>query len=111
MQTARGIRRRAWAMIGVGGILLATMSGIIAVVAYIIARSGEPGATNRFDGGPAMAAIVLGVLGLVWVFGLAALENGIWLLRYGMRNRMLMKATFGICLALGIIGLVAQFFN
>lgn len=111
MQTAHGIRRRAWLLIGVGGVLLALMTALIAVAAFVIVRSGEPGASNRFDGGSAMNAFAFGALGLVWVFGLTALENGIWLLRYGKRNRLLVRLTLGICLALWLLGLFAQFYG
>jgi hypothetical protein len=111
MHTARGMRRRGWLLIGVGCFLLAMMTATIAAVAYVIAQSGEPGATTRFDGSPAMAALTFGVLGLVWIIGLASLENGIWLLRYRKRNRLLVKATLVICGVLWLIGLLIQLFD
>lgn len=111
MLTPRSIRRRGWALIGVGCFLLAMMTATIAAVAYVIAQSGEPGATSRFDGGPAAAAFTFGVLGLVWIIGLASLENGIWLLRYRKRNRLLVNATLGICSVLWFVGLLIQFFD
>jgi hypothetical protein len=111
MQTARGIRRRGWLLIGIGGFLMAMMTATIAAGAYVIVQSNQPGATNRFEGGPVIAAFLFGVLGMVWIIGLASLENGIWLLRYGRRNRPLVKATLYICGALWLVALVVQFFE
>jgi hypothetical protein len=111
MQTASGIRRRGWLLIGIGVFLIGTMTATIAAVAYVIVQSDQPGATNRFEGGPVIATLVFGILGLVWIIGLASLENGIWLLRYGRRNLPLVKATLYICGALWLISLLIQFFE
>jgi hypothetical protein len=111
MQTPRGIRRRAWVMLSMGVLLLGSMTALIVVVVGIISRSGEPGSTDRFDGGKGMAAFVVGILGLVWAFGLTALGSGIWLLRYGRRNRVLLKAAIGLWIALSLVGLVVEFLD
>lgn len=108
MVTATGIRRRGWLMIGLGSSVLALMTGIIAMVGWVMLHSGEPGATTRFEGSRVMAVLVFLVLGLAWLFGLGALENGIWLLRHGRRNAKLVKVTVWLCVALMAAGAVAQ---
>lgn len=108
MVTATGVRRRGWVMIGMGSFVLALMTGIIVMIALVMLRSGDPGATTRFEGNRLMAVLVFLVLGLAWLFGLAALENGIWLLRHGRRNATLVKVTVWLCLALMAAGAVAQ---
>ncbi len=102
------IRRQAWVLIGVGGILLAMMTWIIVAVALVFARSGEPGAGTRFDGSPAMAAAIFAVLGLAWLFGLICIEYGIWLLRYRKRNKRLVNVAIGLFFATMAAGFLAQ---
>lgn len=79
--------------------------GLMAFVMWYIARimdnSGNPRATERFDGSPAMAVVIFGILGLVWIFGVAMVVMGGWMLRFGASTQAMQNMLWRF---LGFIG-------
>lgn len=85
-----------------GGILVAAMSAIILVMIGLVAQSGKPGTTARFNGTQAEMFVMFGVLGFVLIFGFGALAAGLWQLIFARRNMFLLWAI----IIMGVIFLV-----
>ncbi len=78
-------------------------------LAQLIARSGEPGQTTRFSGGPEDVALIIAIFGLVISFGLASMAGGIWQIKYGKPNRKLMVGMLIVALILFVIARVIKY--
>jgi len=111
MQTAREIRLRGWVLAGLGGVLLASMIALMIVISRIMLRSGQPGSTDRFEGDGVGAAVIFVTLSVVGFFGLTSLGSGIWLLKYGTRNRLMLKVALGLWAAFVLIGALVDFLD
>jgi hypothetical protein len=84
------------------------MTGIMILIANIMARTGKPGSTVSFSGGPLEAAMIFAVLGLVCVFGLTGLVGGIWQIKYGKRNRNLIRIILWLGAAFLVIATIIE---
>lgn len=88
------------------GLLLAGGVGYLIVwMANVIRHSADPGATNRFNGGPAAALGIFALLGFVWVFGVVSIVMGGWMLRYGWRNAKLKRIVWGFAIVFWLASL------
>jgi hypothetical protein len=74
----------------------------------IISGTDEPGATTRFSGGPEDVAFIVLIFGLVISFGIASMAGGIWQIKYGKPNRILMVALFLVAGTLFVIARVIK---
>jgi hypothetical protein len=111
LHTDRQVRRSGWVLAGIGAILALFMSGLIILIAYIMAQSANPESTTRFSGTRLEAAMIFAILGLVWMFGLTALAGGIWQIKYGRRNRRLIQVILLLGFAFFAVGLLIQLFD
>jgi uncharacterized paraquat-inducible protein A len=108
LRTARQVRRLGWVLAAMGLFLVLFMTGIMILIANIMARTGKPGSTESFSGGPLEAAMIFAVLGLVWVFGLTGLVGGIWQIKHGKRNRKLIRIILWLGAAFLVIATLIQ---
>ncbi len=111
LQSLREVRIRGCVLAALGALLLASMIALMIVTSRIMLRSGQPGATAHFEGGAAGAAAVFVTLSLIGLFGLASLGSGLWLLKYGKRNKVMLKFAFGLWAAFVLIGLAVDFLD
>lgn len=101
----RAIVRRGWAQLIVGALLAGGVGAVALNLAPELLRPGTPGADGaQFTGSGGLGLHVLGVLGLVVVFGLITLANGWWLIRTGRRNPWLLRIALGLLAVLALGG-------
>jgi uncharacterized paraquat-inducible protein A len=108
LMTAGKVKVLGWVLIGLGAFLILFMGAITILVAGIIAGTNQPGATQRFDGGPKELALIFGIFGLVIAFGLTCVAAGISQARSGRRNKKLVKVLMGVFFALVAVGTLIQ---
>lgn len=109
LQSAAKVRILGWVLLVIGTGLVLFMGGLGLYLAQLIARSGEPGQTTRFNGGPEDVALIITIFGLVICFGLASMAGGIWQIKYGKPNRKLMVGMFIVAGLLLVIGRVIKY--
>jgi magnesium-transporting ATPase (P-type) len=105
LQSAKKVRILGWMLLGLGTLLVVFMGGLAIYLGQIVAHTDEPGATSRFTGGPEQLAMITTVFGLVIAFGLASMAGGIWQIKYGKPNRILM---IGIFVVAGILYVISR---
>ena len=105
LQSARKVRILGWILLVIGTGLVLFMGGLGLYLAQLISRSDEPGQTTRFTGGPEDVAFIVAIFGLVIAFGLASMAGGIWQIKYGKPNRILMVGMF---IVVGILVVIAR---
>jgi hypothetical protein len=109
LQSAAKVRILGWVLVVIGTGLVLFMSGLGLYLGQLIARSGDPGQTTRFSGGPEDVAFIVAIFGLVIAFGLASIAGGIWQIKYGKPNRKLMVGMFIVAGLLFVIARVVKF--
>jgi hypothetical protein len=109
MRTAGQVRRLGWVQIVLGLFIVGFMGAITAFVAPLILNAGEPSATgSRFNGTPEQALLILGLFGIVILFGLVAMLNGVWQIKYGRRNKWLFIVVMTLAGLLVLLGWVVR---
>ena len=109
LQSKAKVRILGWVLLVIGTLLVLFMSTLGVYLGQLIARSGEPGQTTRFSGGPEDVAFIIAIFGLVISFGLASIVGGIWQIKYGKPNRKLMVAMFVVAGILFVIARVVKY--
>ena len=104
LQSKRKVRILGWLLVILGSLLVIFMGGLGIALGGIIARSGQPGQTTRFTGGPEEVAFIALIFGLVISFGIAAVAGGVWQIWFGKRNTVLMIIMF---LVAGLLFVIA----
>lgn len=104
MRTARFVRRLGWAQLVIGLFLVGLMGTITFIVAPIMLQPGEIDRGSTFTGSPEQAQLILGVFGLVIVFGLGTVVSGLWQIITGRRNRWIAIVMLGMIALLVIAG-------
>lgn len=100
MRTARAIRGLGWVQLFAGLFLIGFMGTLTYYIAPIMLRPEENSAgSSSFSGTLLQAQLVLGLFGLVIVFGVGSAVNGLWQVATGRRNRWITM------IMLGLIGL------
>jgi MFS family permease len=91
MRTARQVRRLGWVQVAMGLIITGMMLAITAFVAPLMLNAGAKSATgSRFNGTPEQALLIFGLFGVLILFGMVAMLNGIWQIKFGRRNKWLL---------------------
>ena len=103
--SAKQLRRLGWVQAFLGIFLV----GFIAIIIYNIApsmlRPDVPDASgSRFTGTGEQGQMVLALLGVVIVFGLTSLVNGVWQIATGTRNKWILY--FGVGVFILLVALV-----
>lgn len=106
--TAGRVKVLGWVLIFLGLFLVVFMGAVTVLVAGIVARTGRPGSTESFSGGPKELALIFGLFGLVIAFGLTCTIAGVSQARSGRRSRKLVKVLMGIFFALIAAGTLIQ---
>ena len=96
LQSAKKVRILGGVLLVIGTSLVVFMSILGLYLGSIISNSDDPGATNRFTGGPQDVMFIVAIFGLVISFGLASIIGGIWQIIYGKPNRKIMLVVFVI---------------
>jgi hypothetical protein len=91
LHSPRRLRQAGVLYLFLGMLLTAPAEYLILLIARIIARSNDPGATTRFTGGPADVALAFGSLGFVLLLGLVGIAMGAWQVVHGRRNPRLVR--------------------
>ncbi|HEV3470033.1 MAG TPA: hypothetical protein VG148_11975 [Pyrinomonadaceae bacterium] len=102
--TTTGVRALGGVLVGIGLFLVIFMGVIAVIVAGIIARSSDPSATTRFEGGTKEIALIFGIFGLVIAFGATSTVAGAMQLVRGRRSKTMVRVIMGIFIALLILG-------
>jgi hypothetical protein len=101
----RALKRTRWlGMIQVvlGGFLVLFMGGIWYLIWGIVSQSGRPGATTRFTGTAEDIKIVYGLFAMVIAIGFGSIAGGVWQLRYGKPNKVIVLVIVGLAVLLYI---------
>lgn len=104
MQTASTIRVLGWVLLVIGAFLVVFMGALSVLIASIILNSGDPGATTRFNGGTKEIAFIVGVFSVVIAIGVTSLVSGFWQIRYGRRNKSIVRIMVWLALAFMVAG-------
>ncbi len=103
MRRAQGVRRRGWVLISLG-LLLVGMMGTITFLVAPTMLSGDASAGARFTGTPEQAILILGLFGIVIVFGLTCIASGLWQIVTGRRNIWIVVLILGLTFLLIVAG-------
>jgi membrane protease YdiL (CAAX protease family) len=104
MRKAQGIRRRGFVLVFLG-LLLVVMMGIITVlVAPIMLSAGASPGRAGFTGTQEQALLILGLFGLVIVFGVAAIGAGLWQIATGRRSIWVVIVILALAFLLIVVG-------
>jgi MFS family permease len=109
LKTAQQVRRLGWVQVVLGVIIVGMMGTITAFVAPLMLSTGdEPTTGSRYAGTPEQALLILGLFGIVILFGLVAMLNGIWQIKYGRRNKWLFIVVLVLAGLLVLVGWVVR---
>ncbi len=103
MRPAQGIRRRGWMLIVLGFLLVGMMGTITIMVAPTMLSSGAT-AGARYTGTPEQAMLILGLFGIIIVFGLTCIGSGLWQIVTGRRNIWIVILILGLAFLLVVAG-------
>lgn len=111
MQGQRGVTWGGWVMLACGLFLLLLMGTITLLTAPMLLRPGvETDGGAEFTGTPQQAFIVLGIFGLVLLFGLAATIHGaiqVTTGRQSTKSIVLILALAGVLIFGSLLGVLA----
>jgi hypothetical protein len=111
MVRASTFRRRGWFLIMMGLLLTIGMGVLIINEAIKVYRSSEPGAEVTYTRGTGMMIFGFGFMGFFFSFGVTAIANGIWLIRYGKPNPKLKAIMFALFSLFMTVGVIVSFFR
>ncbi|MCM3870024.1 MAG: TMEM199/VMA12 family vacuolar ATPase assembly factor [Pyrinomonadaceae bacterium] len=111
LQSAKKVRILGWVLVLLGAFLAIFMGGLGVVLGGIISRTGQPGETSRFTGGPEVVLFIVAIFGLVIFFGLLSIAAGVWQIWYGKPNTPLRVLMFVVAGLLVLIGSAVRFLD
>jgi hypothetical protein len=97
---AKSNRTRGWLLVVLGLMLSLGMAGLSLFLWRTIHHPGQSGGTSRWTGGAEMTDRTFQLFGTIFVFGLVCLGTGIFQVRTGRRNMIL------VVLLLLLVGLM-----
>ena len=103
-RSPKTVRRLGWVQLVLGLFLVGLMGTITWNVAPLMAGSGPTQGGGRFTGTAEQAQLVLGLFGLVIMFGLTSMVNGIWQIRTGRRNKWIFIFMLALTAVLIVVG-------
>ncbi|HJR08614.1 MAG TPA: hypothetical protein VJ842_15245 [Pyrinomonadaceae bacterium] len=89
LRTAKQVRRLGWLQLAIGVFLIGLMGTITYNLAPALLQAGESVDGSRFTGTPQQAQLILGLFGMVLVFGVGSVASGLWQIKTGRRNKWL----------------------
>lgn len=113
LRTAKQVRRLGWLQLAIGIFLVGLMGTITYNLAPLMLGAGESaggggssGGGGRFTGTAEQAQLILGLFGMVIMFGLGSILSGLYQIKTGRRNKWL----FIIMLVLFVVLIVFSWF-
>ena len=103
MPRAQGVRRRGYVLI-VLGFLLVAMMGTITFLTAPTMLSGRASSGAGFTGTPEQALLILGLFGIVIVFGITCIGSGLWQIVTGRRSIWIVVIVLGLTFLLIVAG-------
>ena len=105
LRTAKQVRRLGWVQLLIGVFLVGLMGTITFNLAPLMLRTGEPAASGaRFTGTAEQAQLILGLFGLVILFGLTSMASGLWQIKTGRRNKWIFILMLALVVLLVLAG-------
>jgi hypothetical protein len=108
--TSSSIRALGWLAAACGAVLVLAMGAVILWVWPLLMNPGEEFGGTSFDGSPAVAMAVFGVLLLVFGIGVVALYGGVHQILTGRRDRKAVSIMIWLATAFFVIGTLAETF-
>jgi len=97
--STKQVRQLGWVQVIIGLFLVVFMGIITFNLAPSMLEPGVPDTSgSRFTGTREQARIVLGLFGVIIVFGLTSIAGGLWQITFGTRNKWILY--FGVVLFL-----------
>ena len=88
MRSPRNIRIRGWVLLGLGLFLVLFMGAITWNLLPTLLHPGKPADGMTFGGTEQQAEMFLGIFGLVILFGIFSVANGLYMIVRGRQNRL-----------------------
>lgn len=111
LQSKKKVRILGWVLVLLGAFLAIFMGGLGIILGGIIARTGQPGETTTFTGGPEVILFIVAIFGLVILFGLVSMGAGAWQIWYGKPNKTLRVIMFVVAGLLFLAGSAVRFLD
>lgn len=99
----RWSRRYGWVLLLCGLLITGTIGAVLYYTAPLLLRPGVSIGGSRFSGTAAQASVILGILGMVALFGVTATAYGLWQIKTGRRNRKVVYFVVGLAALLYLI--------
>jgi MFS family permease len=107
MRTPKMVKRYGWVLLGLGLFLVGMMAFLYLNLAPMMLHPGdETSSGSSFTGTADQGRMILALFGLIFAFGLASMFNGIWQIRTGQRNLLIMWIVLGLAAVLGVFAWV-----
>lgn len=108
LQSRRWSRRFGVVMAACGLLITGIVGAVLYNLTPLLLHPGVEIDGSRFDGTPRFAVGVLGLLGVVFAFGVTALLYGAWQMKTGRRNKTVASAMVGIVSLLMLVAWLMQ---
>jgi hypothetical protein len=106
MRSARNIRTRGWVLLCCGLFLVLFMGWIAWSLLPTLLRPGVDYDNGSFTGTKDQAQMILGLFGLVMLFGAVGTLNAIYMITTGRQNRVFVIVTLLLAVALAVFAWV-----
>jgi hypothetical protein len=105
LYSAKQVRWRGWVLV-VLGLLLVVLMGVVTLnVAPNMLHPGVPASDRSvYNGTKEEAQQVLGLFGLVILFGITCIVSGIWQIKSGRHNKKIIYFGIGLVIVLALVG-------
>jgi hypothetical protein len=103
IRRAQRIRRLGVVMIFIGIVLVGMMGTITVLLAPMMLSAGTSTSGAKFEGTPEQGLLILGLFGLIIVFGLVAIAAGVFQIVTGRRSIWIVILVIGLALVLYVM--------
>lgn len=103
IRRAQRIRRLGIVAVVMGVFLVGMMAVITAVVAPIMLSAGSETNGAKFEGTPEQGLLIMGLFGVIFVFGLVAIASGIFQIVTGRRSIVIVVIVIALALVLYVM--------
>ncbi len=104
LQSPTAIRALGWLLIFIGPLLSAGMVALTWYLVPIVNAPTPPGSLPRYTGSHELTVLMFTLFGLLFIFGLLALANGIYQARYARRSLPLALLLGLVLVAIAVAG-------
>ena len=104
MRSARNIRTRGWLLLACGLFLVLFMGWIAWSLMPTLLRPGLEDENGRFTGTNDQARMILGLFGIVILFGALGTLNALYMIVTGRQSRIFVIVTLLLAVAIVVVG-------